>query len=308
MISYDAGNLNWLSTHKQRPMFVSAFGKHDHELYGRNLDYNKTVVDFKNIMHDWITSHKHIQYHGLENYPVKDIILGTTHALDDLHFLYGDRLCVYVNEYRYHKRITDGKIKTIRDNSELQKGDAVVISYPSAITTNYHWDFKSLLKRAESLDVPIHIDGAWFGCCRNFELDLTHPQIKSVFVSLSKAFGMGAHRIGIRYTRERQRGSVTSMNEQGYVNIADAWLGIQRIERFGPDYLWNTYKKEYDQVIKDWNLTESDAFHIAFKDPGRLIKLGIRTPLRYLIDKKFDARGTDAGLNAYELAEKKAGL
>jgi len=299
MISYDPGNREWLSTHKQRPIQLSAFVKNTLNLNPKDFHDPALLEKFKKEIDAWINKHVMVKYHGLENFPVHDIILGTTHALDDLHWQHKGRIVVYEKEYRYHTRLDS--VKKISSYTELEEGDQLIISYPSCVTTDYRKDFFYFLKQ-DKIKCDVHIDGAWFGCCRNFEFDVSHPFIKSVFVSLSKAFGMGGNRIGLRYTRQRQNGFVTIMNEHGYVNRADCLIGLNRMREFGADYLWKNYSTEYTKVCKDWNLKESNAFHIAIDSDNKFV--GIRTPLRYLIDNMFDEHGTDAGLNYFEKKEK----
>ena len=301
MNAYDINNKDWLNFTKQRPIQLSTFIRNTGTVDMTAVTSTTLVQDFINEFEQWINSHQHIKYHGLNTFPIKDVILGTTHAMDDLHWKYKNNIAVYEGEYKYHDRLTNGDIKKIKSADELIEGEHVIISYPSCITTDFHSDFPQLLKVAEQKNISIHIDGAWFGCCRNFELDVSNPVIKSVFVSMSKGFGMGGNRIGVRWSRKRQNGPVTIMNEHDYVNRSDCVLGLHRIKEYGADYLWNTYKDIYSKVCKDWNLKESNAFHVAKTQDNKLV--GIRTPLRFLIDGKVDVRGLDKSLNKYESKE-----
>ena len=61
--------------------------------------------------------------------------------------------------------------------------------------------------------VPIHIDSAWFGSCRNIDFDYSHPMIESVAFSLSKGLGLGQNRTGIQYTKKREPGPITITND-----------------------------------------------------------------------------------------------
>ena len=184
-------------------------------------------------------------------------------------------------------------------------GDVVVISYPSCITTGMIDGFDDLLDRCDKIGVPVHIDGAWFGQCRNVVLDVSHPAIKTVSVSLSKAFGMGSQRIGIRYSRERNVGPISIMNDFDYANVSDMWIGVNMMETLGADYWWKTYGALYSKVCTDFGLTEANSIHVAWHQrDDNIVALGIRTPLRMLIEGIFDLRGTDAGLNKIERNER----
>jgi hypothetical protein len=162
-----------------------------------------------------------------------------------------------------------------------------------------------LLDYCDEHDIPVHIDGAWFGQCRNFEFDVTHPAIKSVSVSLSKALGMGSQRIGIRYTKEKTVGPISIMNDFAYANVSDMWIGVEAMKHFGPDYWWANYGDLYSKVCKDFSLKESNSIHVGWlDDDDGTHQFGVRTPLRFLIEGIFDERGTDKGLNEVEKMER----
>jgi hypothetical protein len=54
--------------------------------------YTKT---FLHIIDDWIQQHTRVKYVGLNSFTRHDAILGTTHALDELHHLHGNNITVY---------------------------------------------------------------------------------------------------------------------------------------------------------------------------------------------------------------------
>jgi hypothetical protein len=261
---------------------------------------------FLEKMDEWIRSHNLIRFRGLETFKRRDAILGTTHQLDELHMQHGGRITTFDGEYKYHRRLTDFKVKSMADVSQLSDGDVLVISYPSCIFAGGFPGFADLLDLCLSKNIPVHVDGAWFGQCRNVDVDLSHPAIHSVSVSLSKALGMGSQRIGIRYTRERINGPIAIMNDFAYANVSDMWIGVSMMDHFGVDFWWKNFSKEYSKVCKDFGLQEADSIHIGWqKVYDRRNQMGIRTPLRMLIDGFYDPRGTDAALSDIERIERK---
>jgi hypothetical protein len=305
---YEDITFDMLGTRRARPMNLSKFARFRSTLDMKNYpkDTAKCAKSFLIEIDRWINLHKFVKYIGLESLPHQNVILGTTHQLDELHQLYGNRIATYVGEYKYHRRLTDFKVKQINHYSELSIGDVFIVSYPSCITTNYHPDFKLLLDHCLVNKIPVHIDGAWFGQCRNFELDVTHPAIESVSVSLSKALAMGSQRIGIRYSRNKILGPISIMNDFEYCNVSDMWIGIESMRHFGPDYWWSNYSELYSKVCNDFNLEEADSIHVGWlnNNTGKH-QFGVRTPLRMLIEGIFDERGTDNGLNKIEREERR---
>lgn len=308
-MNYEDITFEMLGTKRQRPMYLSKFTKfRNYEMKMENYpkDPHSYTEYFKYEIHDWITNHKMIQYLNLDSFPYRDAILGTTHQLDELHYLHRGNIATYHGEYKYHRRLTNFTVKQITHYTELTKGDVFIASYPSNITTSLHPEFDLLLEHCLCNSIPVHIDGAWFGQCRNFTFDVSHPAIHSVSVSLSKAFGMGSQRIGIRYTKNRPLGPISIMNDFNYCNVSDMWIGVEMMRKFGPDYWWKNYENLYSKVCKDFGLTESDSIHVGWHtQDGYVSQFGVRTPLRFLIEGIFDERGTDAGLSNIEKLERK---
>jgi len=303
MTKYEDIKFEDLGTRRQRPMMTSKFYEFRKSLSMK--DYPVYVHDYVNTflkeIDKWIHNHSYISYKGLESFPIHEAILGTTHTLDELHALHGPDICVFEGEYKYHRRLTNWKVQEIKDRFDILPGNVLIVSYPSCITTSYLPDFDLTLDHCAQLGVPVHIDGAWFGQCRNFYFNVDHPAIQSVSVSLSKALGMGSQRIGIRYSREKTIGPISIMNDYQYCNVSDMWIGVEMMREFGADYWWKNYSKEYSKVCKDFGLNEMDAIHVGERDGH---DYGIRTPLRMLIDGIYDERGTDRGLNDIERSEK----
>lgn len=308
-IKYEDLTFDMLGTRRQRPMYVSAFNKFIRSLNMSDYPNNSHAYTeyFLSEIDKWINSHTFVKYENLEKFTRRDAIIGTTQQLDELHMLYGSKISTFKGEYKYHRRLTDFKVKQILHYEELNHGDVFVVSYPSNITTGYHKNFNLLLDYCTEKDIPVHIDGAWFGQCRNFSFDVDHPAIKSVSVSLSKALGMGSQRIGIRYMKERINGPISIMNDFKYVNVSDMWIGVKMMNHFGPDFWWKNYSDLYSKVCADFNLKESNSIHVGWYDEGKhgINQFGIRTPLRMLIDGIYDERGTDKSLSKIEIEERK---
>lgn len=307
ILKYEDITKEMLGTRRQRPMYLSKFTKFREELDMKTYpkDPHKYRQVFLNTINDWIKNHKKVNYLNLHKFTRKDAILGTTHTLDELHQLHGKNITVFKGEYKYHRRLTDFSVNEIEHYSQLKQGNVFIASCPSCITTNYLPKFDKLLDHCFDNNIPVHLDGAWFGQCRNFHLDVDHPAIHSISVSLSKAFGMGSQRIGIRYTKERINGPIAIMNDFEYTNVSDMWIGVEMINFFGNDYWWNNYEDLYSKVCKDFSLFESDSIHVGWEfNDNEKRQFGIRTPLRFLIEGIFDERGTDLGLNQIEKTER----
>ena len=277
------------SSNRISPMIVgkliSARANLDISTYPQDShEYTQTFLD---KVDSWLQSHCYSEFSGFNSFIKKQAIIGCTQQLDELHYKYQDNVKILEGEYAYHWRLNPN-IERITDWSQLKQGNVLVVSYPFVGTTGNINSFDQLLDYCLDYSIPVHIDGAWFSQCKDVKLDLSHRAIHSFSVSLSKAFFMGSQRIGIRYIKEDTAGPISIMNDFGYNNVSDMWIGLHMIEKFGPDFWWKNYSNEYYQVCKDFELTPSNAINIALRDGT---PVSIRTPLRMLIDNRFDKRG-----------------
>lgn len=250
-------------------------------------DSNQYTKHFIEKVTKWIKSSKLNNIKNLDSLQVTDAILGVSQQIDELHYRYGNRLVIFDGEYAYHWRLNPSILKVLH-YSDIPAGSVLVMSYPSVRTAGNVEEITELLDFCYKNSVEVHIDAAWLGQCKNIEIDLSHPAIKTFSVSLSKAYSMGSQRIGVRYSRECIDGPINIMNKFGYNNVSDMWIGANMIDELGSDFWWKNYNTEYTKVCNDFALKETDSINIASYNG---VFVSIRTPLRLLIDNRFDARG-----------------
>ena len=237
--------------------------------------------------HHWIHNSQLNNLKGLDSFPHKDICIGVTHSLDDLHICYGDRLVALEKEYKYHWRIKP-QMK-MKKEEELSKGDVLILSLPFCNTGNIHFNMDSILEICLKNHVPLHIDSAWFGACRDICFDYSHPSIQSVSFSLSKGLGLGQHRAGIRYSRERLPGPVTVTNDFRFYIESSLWIGLKFMQKFSPDYLQNKYCDIYKEVCKNLDLKPSSTIFVAHErhPDGNYYAVGLRPILRWISEQRY---------------------
>ena len=244
-------------------------------------DYKVITTLFKEKMHEWICNHKLISFTGLDAFPDRNICLGVTHQLDELHIMHNKKIVTFDGDYYYHYRLfPETKTRTV---DTLSANDVLVVATPFTFYDNdVHPEMPEILEKCLQLKIPVHIDAAWYPCCRDINFNVDHPAIKSITFSLSKAFGMGSHRIGLRYAREPMHGPIKLMNDFNYVNVADAWIGLEFMQHFGTDFWWRKYEKHYKAILQHCNLAPSKAIHTAqlLKENGKFIR---PVPMRHAL-------------------------
>jgi hypothetical protein len=270
---------------RKRPMFDIEAHQFHNSLHNANVadteDYDSLTDTFKEKMQNWVHNHKLISFTGLDAFPDRDICLGVTHQIDELHMMYNKKIVIFDGDYLYHGRLFPAINKRTVDT--LTSGDVLVIATPFTFyDNNVHPDMPAILERCLQLNIPVHIDAAWYPCCRDINFNVNHPAIKTVTFSLSKAFGLNVHRIGLRYSRKRENGPILLMNDFKYVNIADVWIGLEFMQHFGTDFWWRKYEKHYNAILQHCNLAPSKAIHTAqsLDNDGNIIR---PVPMRHAL-------------------------
>lgn len=291
-LQYKVKNLDWnyhrkfLQKNRFRPLFDRAFGLALNENMQNGIGHRNGLKEFFFQTFDsWLLGSKLNKISGLSAFTHRDFIAGVTHSLDDLHICYGQSLVAMENEYAYHRRLKpDFSLKKLKD---LKTGDVLVFGAPFSYYGDLHPQTIEILNKCLNLNIPVHIDAAWFGCMRDFNFNFDHPAIATVSFSLSKGLGLGSNRVGVRYSRLRHNGPVSIVNDYSMEINSVMSCGIHFMEKFGSDYLQNRYAEAYKIVCEKLQLKPTKAIHVAFGEDeisGNWIPMGIRPFLRYLVD------------------------
>jgi len=237
--------------------------------------------------HNWIQSSRLNRLEGLDGFPYRDCCIGVTHYLDDLHIQYGNHLVILEKEYKYHLRIKP-QIRT-KKIDDLRTEDVLVLSLPFCNSGNIHSDIDLILHTCQQKQIPLHIDSAWFGACRDIVFDYSHPVIQSVSFSLSKGLGLGQHRAGIRYSKKRTPGPITIINDFNLHIQSSLWLGLKFMQKFSPDYLQNKYYENYQMICDKLKLKPSSTIFVAYEknSDNDYWPVGIRPILRWISEGRY---------------------
>lgn len=262
----------WLQYERQQPMYDDSIN----EFY-RDIFNIEPVVDitqaFVSEFDNWLKTHEFSIFEGIDKFPVRHVIQGVTHFIDDLYQRCGE-LQTFRNDYKYHWRLNNNieyvTIDTLDPSKEL------LISMPFPYYGDIHPGMYEILNECQRLNIPVHVDSAWVSCIRDIDFDYDHPAIKTFAISLSKS-GIGGNRIGVRYAREEPNGSITLINNFNMNQESLMYVGLKFMQRFGPEYFWKKYEMKYYRVCADFDLEPTKAIHIA-RDNGKPV--GVRSLLR----------------------------
>lgn len=223
-----------------------------------------TAIQFINLADEWFKSTKQNNLIGWEKYDCLDVIMGCTHYIESIIIKYGwNGFQILPDDYAYYGLM--GKFGVEQGN--LSPNIPLLLSLPNWKYCDLRPEWDELLKECEQKNIDIHIDMAWITTSRDINMDLSHPNIKSFAMSLSK-YNMQWNRIGLRWSRQRTMDSITMFNHYyGNVNNGVISCGVYAMQNIPRDYTWDTYGEKHHEICTKYNLAETKFIHVA-KKPG----------------------------------------
>lgn len=240
--------------------------------------------EYLDRLHRWIHGTRLNSVRGLDRFPVRELINGTTQAFDEHYFRFSRRrLRFFRGEYAYHRRVFSNW--KFLDDEPLDANDSVIVSWPFCSTGERHEGLRPLLDRALELKVPVLLDAAYFGTCHGQDFDFGHPAIEAVCFSLTKGLGLGDLRSGIRYSAYTEDFPIRQQNQYEHTVLAAAKVGLYMMELFPADFIPEKYKELQREVCAEAGLTPTPCMHLAlgsaprwsdYEIDERYLRIGIR--------------------------------
>ena len=141
---------------------------------------DKVYTNFKKEMTDWLFQSTHNKLTGFDDFSRVDIINGCTQFIDTVYMK--GPVQTLKGDYRYHSRLDPNLVYSVP--GYLRKDLPLIIAMPFPSTGDVHIEMKEILDEARDKGISVHVDGAWFTCCRRINFDVSHSAIKSVGISL----------------------------------------------------------------------------------------------------------------------------
>jgi hypothetical protein len=219
--------------------------------------------------YSWIQTSKLNTFYGLDQFQEICYTNGTTESFDKFHNKnHNRRFRCFRGEYMYHTvswRSHNSDWKFLEDD-EIRKNDAVIISYPFSDLGDKHPLTEEVLRQCEKLNVPVLIDCVYFGTCCDINFDLSYNCITDVTFSLSKLFDVANARIGIRLSKLDDDDPLFVVNKINYTNRIGAYIGLQLINQFSPDFISLKYKDKQLMLCNDLSLIPSKCIFFGIGD------------------------------------------
>ena len=211
----------------------------------------------------YFTGSKRYQLQGIEQFKYQDIIMGCNHFIDNLVMEHGvTGLQIFEHDYKYYQRLCPA-ISFARVG-DLVPGKPVLIAAPIPGYLDLHPEWSAIVAECEIKNIPMHLDASWMGAATDINLDLGSSAIRSICMSLSKGLGMHWNRIGLRWSRDLdETDSISIYNRFDMIPECLVRNGIVAMSQVAPDYLWNTYGDQHQEICRALKLRPSKIIHAA---------------------------------------------
>ena len=238
------------------------------------------LEQYANVWREWLNYGKSNSIQGLNNFSFADYTQGTSQTFDNfiLRHCNTKEINTLRGDFQYHaclgKHVEFNYIDHPHYVESSIKGPdlhALLISAPFSDFGCIHPDFEQIMQIAQVHNIPVCLDLAYWGISKNIHIDLNQfPAIKEVTCSLSKPFfTLENHRVGVRFTRDYVDDGISMLNEVEMQNKHSMALGVEYMRHFGPDYNWNKYSEQYEDICNKEELVYSDTVIFGLGDDAR---------------------------------------
>ena len=191
---------------------------------------------------------------NLDNFKYAEYCYGTSQAITEFIARNNKRrLRVSKIDFVLSKIVGNAyKIKiTSLEEDKIRKNDCIVISFPFSGNGSYYNNYEEILNEATKLQVPVLIDGAYFGIGNGIEYPINHDCVTDFTTSLSKSHGVADYRIGIRFRKEYVDDHISASKDADVFNRFAACVGVCLMSNFTHDHLLKKYVSQQKKICDD---------------------------------------------------------
>lgn len=219
----------------------------------------------------WMIDSSYNTVDGLDKFKYSAFSPGTTDA-------FGEFISRYPNR-RIRSSKSDFVLTTILaksygrnilnlEDGELNKQDCVIMSFPFSGNGSYYPEYNTVFDQADKLNVPVFIDGAYFGISHGIDYPLDRDCVKDFAISLSKNFAGNPFRLGIRFTKDLVDDGITAgLIGSDIFDRLGSFISIELMKQFSHNWLIEKYKKISDDFCKKSNLNTTNTLTIGLGGP-----------------------------------------
>jgi hypothetical protein len=162
---------------------------------------------------------------------------------------------VFLGEYRY-PTFVKRPVHVAKDVNDLMPGVPLYMSNPFSANGNYDDRYDEVINGDK--DIEVYLDLAFIGTTGPLKIN-HNKKVRQIFWSVSKPYGLGLLRAGIRFSR-REEILQRELQGVGYFNhaIIDVFKAVTLSSSVTAKK--SEYRTMQDAVCKQFNLTPSDSY------------------------------------------------
>ena len=246
------------------------------------IDFVLKEIEYKNLeslSHEqldsawrkWLTTDTYNNVVGLEKFSHSAFSPGTTDAFGEFISRYPNyRIRVSRSDFILTKILskTYGRVLVPLEDGELESNDCLIISFPFSGNGSYYPDYEQLLDICDELNVPVFIDGAYFGISSGINYPLHRNCVKDFSVSLSKNLAGNPLRLGIRFTKDEVDDGITAgLLGSDVFDRLGAYISIKLLGQFSHKSVVDRHIDNSNEICSNNNLTPTNTFTIGIGSP-----------------------------------------
>lgn len=219
---------------------------------GKEKDFFKQWINWSKEVLSGAENFKHVYAGNGSSEGIRELIYQEHNQKRTLHFFKGEYegFKAYAQacgiSYQEHDR---DEFKDI----QLSKNDTFILSQPSSIDGNIWSSFDDFAKQLNDSSTKMIVDLCYVGTVgKNYNINLNHPNIETITMSLSKVYGVYFHRIGGILSKNEQKGMI---GNQWFKNMFSLELGIKLMKQFSVTELPKKYAKIQKAACVDFKKT-----------------------------------------------------
>lgn len=257
---------------------------------------NLSHAELDDSWRGWLNLSSFNSVDGLDEFNHSAFSAGTTDAFGEFISRYPDRrVRVSRSDFILTKILSKTYSRNLSylEEGDVEENDCIIMSFPFSGNGNEYPGWENVFDTADELNVPVFIDGAYFGISSGVEYPLSRKCVRDFAVSLSKNLAGHPLRLGMRFTKDEVDDGITAglIGSDVYDRLG-AFISIELLNKFSHDWLIYRYKQKSIDFCNQNGLTPTKTFTLALGTPemeefkrGDYVRISITEELSEIVGR-----------------------
>lgn len=228
------------------------------------------VKKFEERFFNWVKENPNHKIKNLDLFKYTAFAAGSQETFSNFYLTNRNkRFRVFKGEYWWHMDVWSslGLSWAYIEDDEIRSNDTVICSYPFALFGRKHPQFDWLLDEVKAKNCKLLLDFIYLpNTCNEVEVDLQHECIDEISFSFSKTFPVQCAKIAVRMLKNKPIDMMQISNDENICNRLSAGLGLDIMNNFPMNYMYEKYKDKQQFWCSKLGLTPSPVVHFGTGD------------------------------------------